>query len=268
MFRQFSFPGSIPSHVAAETPGSIHQGGELGYALVHAYGAAFDNPELVVACVIGNGEAEPAATSVTGTSLGLDYRRPISGTADKNVQPARQRMPAHPRGRIVILIPDRTKIHNSTSPAVELRCVWSVREITPVASIITPITSQLNRSIRVVFTIRSNGIFPPKLACHEHRLLRSTSSSPSRLAESVITSPSRDPRIGSRGVRPSDAGLCTLRICTVLVEAANRLGARPDRRVVIDDAEAGVAAGRAGGFGLVTGVARTGMFSGAVTLLA
>jgi beta-phosphoglucomutase-like phosphatase (HAD superfamily) len=61
---------------------------------------------------------------------------------------------------------------------------------------------------------------------------------------------------------------CTLRICTVLVEAANRLGARPDRCVVIDDAEAGVAAGRAGGFGLVTGVARTGMFSGAVTLLA
>ena len=71
----------------------------------------------------------------------------------------------------------------------------------------------------------------PSSRCHEHRVLRSTSSSPSRLAESVITSPSRDPRIGSRGVRPSDAGLCTLRICTVLVEAANRLGARPDRRV-------------------------------------
>src|SRR6195952_214854 len=65
LFRQFSFPGGIPSHVAPETPGSIHEGGELGYALSHAYGAAFDNPELIVACVIGDGEAEtgPLATS-------------------------------------------------------------------------------------------------------------------------------------------------------------------------------------------------------------
>jgi len=65
LFRQFSFPGGIPSHVAADTPGSIHEGGELGYALVHAYGAAFDNPDLVVACVIGDGEAEtgPLAAS-------------------------------------------------------------------------------------------------------------------------------------------------------------------------------------------------------------
>ena len=65
LFRQFSFPGGIPSHVAPETPGSIHEGGELGYALVHAYGAAFDNPDLLVACVIGDGEAEtgPLATS-------------------------------------------------------------------------------------------------------------------------------------------------------------------------------------------------------------
>ncbi|HEV3102282.1 MAG TPA: phosphoketolase family protein [Candidatus Dormibacteraeota bacterium] len=65
LFRQFSFPGGIPSHVAAETPGSIHEGGELGYALVHAYGAAYDNPELVVFCVVGDGEAEtgPLATS-------------------------------------------------------------------------------------------------------------------------------------------------------------------------------------------------------------
>ena len=64
-FRQFSFPGGIPSHVAAETPGSIHEGGELGYSLAHAYGAAFDNPDLVVFCVIGDGEAEtgPLATS-------------------------------------------------------------------------------------------------------------------------------------------------------------------------------------------------------------
>ena len=65
LFRQFSFPGGIPSHVAPETPGSIHEGGELGYALSHAYGAAYDNPDLLVACVIGDGEAEtgPLATS-------------------------------------------------------------------------------------------------------------------------------------------------------------------------------------------------------------
>jgi xylulose-5-phosphate/fructose-6-phosphate phosphoketolase len=65
LFRQFSFPGGIPSHVAPEIPGSIHEGGELGYALAHAYGAAFDNPDLVVACVVGDGEAEtgPLATS-------------------------------------------------------------------------------------------------------------------------------------------------------------------------------------------------------------
>jgi xylulose-5-phosphate/fructose-6-phosphate phosphoketolase len=65
LFRQFSFPGGIPSHVAPETPGSIHEGGELGYALAHAFGAAFDNPELLVACVVGDGEAEtgPLATS-------------------------------------------------------------------------------------------------------------------------------------------------------------------------------------------------------------
>jgi xylulose-5-phosphate/fructose-6-phosphate phosphoketolase len=58
LFRQFSFPGGIPSHAAPETPGSIHEGGELGYSLSHAYGAAFDNPELIVACVIGDGESE------------------------------------------------------------------------------------------------------------------------------------------------------------------------------------------------------------------
>ena len=65
LFREFSFPGGIPSHAAPETPGSIHEGGELGYSLMHAYGAAFDNPGLVVACVIGDGEAEtgPLATS-------------------------------------------------------------------------------------------------------------------------------------------------------------------------------------------------------------
>jgi xylulose-5-phosphate/fructose-6-phosphate phosphoketolase len=65
LFKQFSFPGGIPSHVAPETPGSIHEGGELGYALSHAYGAAFDNPDLIVTCIVGDGEAEtgPLATA-------------------------------------------------------------------------------------------------------------------------------------------------------------------------------------------------------------
>ena len=65
LFRQFSFPGGIPSHVAPETPGSIHEGGELGYSLSHAFGAVFDNPDLIAACVIGDGEAEtgPLATA-------------------------------------------------------------------------------------------------------------------------------------------------------------------------------------------------------------
>ncbi len=65
LFRQFSFPGGIPSHAAPETPGSINEGGELGYSLAHAYGAAFDNPDLVVACIVGDGEAEtgPLATA-------------------------------------------------------------------------------------------------------------------------------------------------------------------------------------------------------------
>ena len=68
LFRQFSFPGGVPSHVAPETPGSIHEGGELGYSLSHAFGAAFDNPDLIVACVVGDGEAEtgPAATGWHG----------------------------------------------------------------------------------------------------------------------------------------------------------------------------------------------------------
>jgi phosphoketolase len=79
LFRQFSFPGGIPSHVAPETPGSIHEGGELGYALVHAYGAVFDNPDLVALCVVGDGEAEtgPLAGSwhsnVAGKQPSLDY---------------------------------------------------------------------------------------------------------------------------------------------------------------------------------------------------
>jgi xylulose-5-phosphate/fructose-6-phosphate phosphoketolase len=71
LFRQFSFPGGIPSHAAAETPGSIHEGGELGYSLAHSFGAAFDNPDLIVACVIGDGEAEtgPLATTWHGNKF-------------------------------------------------------------------------------------------------------------------------------------------------------------------------------------------------------
>jgi xylulose-5-phosphate/fructose-6-phosphate phosphoketolase len=76
LFRQFSFPGGVPSHVAPEVPGSIHEGGELGYSLAHAFGAAFDNPDLIVACVIGDGEAEtgPLAASWHGNKF-LDPAR-------------------------------------------------------------------------------------------------------------------------------------------------------------------------------------------------
>jgi xylulose-5-phosphate/fructose-6-phosphate phosphoketolase len=71
LFKQFSFPGGIPSHVAPETPGSIHEGGELGYSLSHAFGAAFDNPDLIVACVVGDGEAKtgPLATGWHGNKF-------------------------------------------------------------------------------------------------------------------------------------------------------------------------------------------------------
>ena len=65
LFKQFSFPGGIPSHVSPETPGSIHEGGELGYSLSHAFGAAFDNPDLLVACVVGDGEAETGALATS-----------------------------------------------------------------------------------------------------------------------------------------------------------------------------------------------------------
>jgi xylulose-5-phosphate/fructose-6-phosphate phosphoketolase len=68
LFRQFSFPGGVPSHAAPEVPGSIHEGGELGYSLAHAYGAAFDDPDLVVACVIGDGEAETGALATSWQS--------------------------------------------------------------------------------------------------------------------------------------------------------------------------------------------------------
>ena len=79
LFRQFSFPGGVPSHVAPETPGSIHEGGELGYSLAHAAGAAFDNPDLVVACVIGDGEAETAPLAASWMSSA--FLDPISDGA-------------------------------------------------------------------------------------------------------------------------------------------------------------------------------------------
>ncbi|MHB8508017.1 MAG: phosphoketolase family protein [Candidatus Dormibacteria bacterium] len=79
LFRQFSFPGGIPSHAAPETPGSISEGGELGYALLHAYGAAFDNPDLFVCCVIGDGEAETGATAASWHSN--KFLSPISDGA-------------------------------------------------------------------------------------------------------------------------------------------------------------------------------------------
>jgi xylulose-5-phosphate/fructose-6-phosphate phosphoketolase len=65
LFRQFSWPNGIPSHVSPETPGSIHEGGELGYSLAHAYGAAFDNPDLIVSCIVGDGEAETGALATS-----------------------------------------------------------------------------------------------------------------------------------------------------------------------------------------------------------
>lgn len=75
LFRQFSTPGGIPSHVSAHTPGSIHEGGELGYSLVHAFGAAFDNPDLLVACVIGDGEAETAP--LEGSWKSIEFLNPV-----------------------------------------------------------------------------------------------------------------------------------------------------------------------------------------------
>jgi xylulose-5-phosphate/fructose-6-phosphate phosphoketolase len=79
LFRQFSFPGGIPSHVAPETPGSIHEGGELGYSLVHAFGAAFDNPGLLVACVIGDGEAETGP--LAGSWASIRFLNPVTDGA-------------------------------------------------------------------------------------------------------------------------------------------------------------------------------------------
>ena len=89
LFRQFSFPGGIPSHVAPETPGSIHEGGELGYALVHAYGAAFDNPDLLVCCVVGDGEAE---TGPARRELALEQVPQPGARRRRAADPAPQRL--------------------------------------------------------------------------------------------------------------------------------------------------------------------------------
>ena len=94
LFRQFSYPGGIPSHAAPETPGSINEGGELGYSLMHAYGAAFDNPDLLVACVIGDGEAEtgPLAASLALEQVPRPGRR-RRGAADPAPQRLQDRQP-------------------------------------------------------------------------------------------------------------------------------------------------------------------------------
>src|SRR2546430_284811 len=130
LFTQFSFPGGIPSHVAPETPGSIHEGGELGYSLSHAYGAVLDNPDLVAVCVIGDGEAEtgPLAASWHSNKFldpagdgaarakGLERREPGGGHAGRGPRagptgpavggPRRRRAPGR-AARLAALLPPR-----------------------------------------------------------------------------------------------------------------------------------------------------------------
>ena len=97
LFKQFSFPGGIPSHVAPETPGSIHEGGELGYSLSHAYGAAFDNPDLIVACVVGDGEAETGPLATSWHSQQVPQSRPRwRRAADPAPQRLQDRQPDRP----------------------------------------------------------------------------------------------------------------------------------------------------------------------------
>ena len=126
LFRQFSFPGGIPSHVAPETPGSIHEGGELGYALVHAYGAAFDNPDLLVCCVIGDGEAEtgPLAASWHSNKFAQPgaRRRGAAGAAPQRLQ---DRQPdgarAHPARTSCARCWRATATRRASSPATTRR---------------------------------------------------------------------------------------------------------------------------------------------------
>ena len=115
LFKQFSFPGGIPSHVAPETPGSIHEGGELGYSLSHAYGAAFDNPDLIVACVVGDGEAE---TGPLADELALEQVSQPRARRRRAADPASERLQdrrpdgagAHPARRARGALP-RLRLH-------------------------------------------------------------------------------------------------------------------------------------------------------------
>jgi xylulose-5-phosphate/fructose-6-phosphate phosphoketolase len=97
LFLQFSFPGGIPSHASPECPGSIHEGGELGYSLSHAFGAVFDNPDLIVACVVGDGEAEtgPLATAWHSNKF-LNPRHRWRGAADPASERLQDRQPDYP----------------------------------------------------------------------------------------------------------------------------------------------------------------------------
>ena len=118
LFTQFSFPGGIPSHVAPETPGSIHEGGELGYAVSHAYGAAFDNPDLIVACVVGDGEAEtgPLATSWHSNK----FLNPVDrrgGPADPAPQRLQDRQSLRPR-------PDQPRGAGPALPRLRVHAVF------------------------------------------------------------------------------------------------------------------------------------------------
>ena len=113
LFRQFSFPGGIPSHAAPETPGSIHEGGELGYALFHAYGAVFDNPDLIACCVVGDGEAEtgPLATSWHSNKF-------LNPRTDGAVLPI-----LHLNG-YKIASPDRSRPHRPRRAGKPVRRLW------------------------------------------------------------------------------------------------------------------------------------------------
>ena len=97
LFRQFSTPGGIPSHVSVPTPGSIHEGGELGYVLVHAFGAAFDNPDLIAVAVVGDGEAETGP--LEGSWKGVRFLNPTRrrGPADPPPQRVQDRRADRPR---------------------------------------------------------------------------------------------------------------------------------------------------------------------------
>lgn len=115
LFTQFSFPGGIPSHVAPETPGSIHEGGELGYSLLHAHGAVFDNPNLIACCVIGDGEAETGALAASWHS-----NKFLNAARDGAVVPILH-LNGYKIANPTILARIRKKSSRSCSPAVATR---------------------------------------------------------------------------------------------------------------------------------------------------